>query len=73
MTTDVTSPEGLAHQAELLARVRALRARRDKLIAEANVELREAIKDALDAGARPKDVALASGFSRQHVDNIRNQ
>lgn len=69
----MTSPEGLARQAELVARVRAARAHRDHAVEIANQQLAVAIKDAIDSGALVKDVAAAAGFSRQHVSEIYNQ
>lgn len=69
----MTSPEGIARQAELVGRVRAARAHRDRAVALANEQLRVAIRDALDSGARVKDVAAAAGFSRQYVSEIYSQ
>jgi hypothetical protein len=69
----VTSPEGIARQAELVSRVRAARAYRDHAVALANEQLHVAIRDALDSGARVKDVAAAAGFSRQHISEIYNK
>lgn len=70
MTPAVTSPEGLARQAELVSRVRAARAHRDRAIQIANEQLIVAIKDAIDSGALVKDVAAAAGFTRQHVSEL---
>lgn len=33
----------------------------------------KAIRDALDAGARIKDIAAAAGLTRQRIEQIRNQ
>lgn len=68
----MTSPEGLARQAELVARVRTARAHRDRVVDQANEQLHQAIRDAIDSGALVKDVAAAASFTRQHVSEIYN-
>lgn len=45
--------------------------RAQALLADAESHRNDAIKAALDAGARVKDVAAAAGLSRQRVEQIR--
>lgn len=54
-------------QAEALARVRAARAQRDRVVEEAAERLRLAILDAYRAGAAINDIAAAAGMSRQWI------
>lgn len=70
LTKRVTSPEELARQAELVAKVRAARARRDRAVADATAELHAAIHAAYRAGALVKDIASAADMSRQRVHQI---
>jgi hypothetical protein len=72
LTTGVTSPEELARQAELVARVRAARARRDLAVEQTTAELHRAMRDAYDAGALVRDIAAAAGLTRQRVHQILN-
>jgi hypothetical protein len=66
----VTSPEELARQAELVAKVRLARARRDTAAANTTADLHRAIRAAYDAGALVRDIAAAAGMSRQRVHQI---
>ena len=45
--------------------------RAQAILADAESQRNDAIKAALDAGARVKDVAAAAGLSRQRVEQIR--
>lgn len=45
--------------------------RAQALLADAESQRNDAIRAALDAGARVKDVAAAAGLSRQRVEQIR--
>ena len=66
----MTSPEGHAVQAQLLARVRAARVQRDESLEENTRLLHQAIRAALDAGTPVKDVAAAAGLTRQRIHQI---
>jgi hypothetical protein len=69
----VSTPEQIAAQAETLARVRALRVKRDDAattVAALDEQLRQAIMNALKQGAAPKDVAVAADLSRQRISQI---
>ena len=69
----VVTPEQLARQARLLARVQSARKDRDRADAEQKTaarQLHEAIRAAYDAGAEVRSIARASGLSRQRVHQI---
>lgn len=69
----MSTPEQLARQARLLARVRAARETRDKAdaaAARADQQLREAIRTAYNAGAEVRDISKAAGLSRQRIHQI---
>ena len=72
-TKGMATPEELARQARLLARVRAARENRDKadaLAANADQQLRSAIRAAYEAGAEVRDIVRAAGLSRHRIHQI---
>jgi hypothetical protein len=62
----VATPDELRKQLDAVTEVRVARIERDR----AGVKLRAAIIKAMDAGAAPKDIALAAGITRQRVHQI---
>jgi hypothetical protein len=62
----VSTPDELRQQLDAVTQVRVARIERDR----ANEKLRAAIVKAMDAGAKPKDIAAAADISRQRVHQI---
>jgi hypothetical protein len=69
----VATPEELARQAEAIAAVRVARIERDKVVKQANMNLRAAILAALDAGASVRNVAVAAELTSQRIYQMINE
>ena len=69
----MSTPSQLRRRAAAVSRVRAARVQRDKAVDTATQRLKQAILDAISAGASVRDIAVAAGMSRQRVYQILHE
>lgn len=67
------TPEQLAAQAEAIAAVRIARLKRDKVSADAEQELRAAIRAAYDTGASVRNIAIAANRTPARIYQILHE